>query len=343
MSVHGVTAIVPTYNSARWLPRTLSAIDRALSAVPNSEVLVVNDGSTDTTGAVLEDLRASLRTPLRVIDQNNLGRFLARWNGASDARFSQLLFVDSRVIIGEDALSYIESAEDRPDRSWIAHIDTMTDGLIGRFWEVPTYVFWGRYLRNPKPTILTPENFDQYPKGTTCLLVDRDQFLRACRAAWPADGEKLVSDDTRVLRKLVEMLPMRLDPGFRAHYEPRVRLKDFLAHSYDRGTLFVDSYAGTSTPRNAALLALGLAPLVAVLATLAGVLFGIWAVAVGVGVVALIGVAGLVLTASINRCPPRAIAGFLVYLAPFGLVFWAGLVRGLVLHRRLFRLDPATR
>ncbi|MGV8876605.1 MAG: glycosyltransferase family A protein [Rhodoglobus sp.] len=332
----GISAIVPTYNSAAWLPATLRRLDEALRNIGESEIVVVDDGSDDDTIDVLAALATELATPLRVVSQENRGRFLARWTGIQEAKFARLFFVDSRVTLAPDALDYVLSADAASDQTWVAHVDNGTTSLLGHFWEAPTHVFWGKYLRDPQPSMLTTENFDQYPKGTGCLLVDRAQFEKACLAAWPDADQKLVSDDTRILRHLVEQAPLRLDPGFRAEYEPRIRLSSFLSHAFDRGTLFVDSYAGTSGLRNVILVLLVVAPLGVLIAAAFATVMGAWLWVLGLLVFAVSVVSVFLLVAIANRCRRSAVVSFLVFFLPFGMVFWAGLARGLVIHRHAF-------
>ena len=67
-----VTFVVPCYNSAAYMRRS---IDSLLDTDQPCEILVVNDGSTDETGAIAHDYAA--RFPqVRAIDQDN-----ANWGG----------------------------------------------------------------------------------------------------------------------------------------------------------------------------------------------------------------------------------------------------------------------
>jgi glycosyltransferase involved in cell wall biosynthesis len=66
-----ITAIVPNYNHARYLPRSIGAL--ATQSVPAHEIIVVDDGSTDNSLEVLNDL--ARRYPMVRIYPNgrNLG------------------------------------------------------------------------------------------------------------------------------------------------------------------------------------------------------------------------------------------------------------------------------
>jgi glycosyltransferase involved in cell wall biosynthesis len=339
--VPDLSIVIASFDSAPWLPTTIGSLRAALSASSvSAEIVVVDDGSTDDTAAVLGELAAGSGAPLHVVRQPNRGRFLARWAGAQAARSSRLFLFDSRLLMDPESFAYFERIDAHlPDgQVWNGHVPTDASApLVGRFWEVPTHIFWGGYLAHPAATDITLDNFDRVPKGTGCLVIDKDLFVAACQAAWPEENADLVSDDTKLLRYVAGIRPIRLDPGFRATYRPRVTVAGFLRHAFDRGTLFVDSYAGTSALRNAALIGLAVAPIVALGALILAAAFGVWWLmwlVLGAVVVGLVAPAAV---AAGRGAAGRAILGYLVYVLPFGAVFWAGLARGLWVHRKAFR------
>lgn len=335
-----VSVVLASYNAAPWVTEALdSVVHAALRTSWQVELVVVDDGSTDQTAQVLAAYQAACSIPMRVVSQQNTGRFLAFYAAAEAAAGERILIMGDRMRLQPDAFEYLERIDPGlPDgQVWNGHVPTAPDGpLVSRFWEVPLHIFWGSYLANPKPTQITEENFDRVPKGTGSLLIGRKFFLDACRAVWPKDNAALVSDDTKLLRYVVKHRPMRLDPGFGAVYRPRVNLKSFLSHAFTRGTLFVDSYAGTSRLRDVLLVSLSIAPVVYVVALLVSLLAGAWPLLlllVGLGLLGLLAPAAV---AAIRKAPPRAILSYMTYVVPFGVVFWAGLVRGVVIHRRAF-------
>jgi len=83
-----VSVIVPTWNRADWLTATVeSALAQTRAPL---EVIVVDDGSTDQTGAVA----ASLPAGVRYVRQANAGVAAARNTGAREARGDLLAFLD---------------------------------------------------------------------------------------------------------------------------------------------------------------------------------------------------------------------------------------------------------
>ena len=340
-----LSIVIASYDSAPWLPTTIGSLQTALARSDvRAEIVVVDDGSTDGTAEVLAELASTSAVPLRVVSQENRGRFLARWEGAQAARADRLLVFDSRLLMGPDSFAYFETVDAAlGSPPWNGHVPTDPAApLVGRFWEVPTHIFWGDYLAHPAPTEIGLDNFDLVPKGTGCLVIDKQLFLDACLAAWPEENAHLVSDDTKLLRYVCERRPLRLDPGFRALYRPRTTVRGFLRHAYERGTLFVDSYAGTSALRNVVLWALAVVPVLAVLALLLSLVLGAWWVVIVLLALVVLGLLAPAAAAAARRAPGRAVAAYLTYVVPFGAVFWAGLVRGLKVHRRSFaRSTPA--
>ena len=332
--------MIPSYNSASWLPTTFAALAKAVSAARVIvQVVVVDDGSTDDTGDVVSGLAASFPGVVELRQQQNQGRFLARWVGLERARSELTLLLDSRVLLDPDALVYLFSrlAEDPSTTVWNGHVRTDSSApLVGRFWEVPTHIFWANYLRRPRPMDITPENFDSVPKGTGTFLAPTELLRDAFRATWPSDDARLVSDDTKLLRWLVEAHPIRLDPGFSAVYRPRTTVRGFVSHTHDRGTLFVDSYAGTTPLRSMILVALAVLPVVFVGAIIALALSGLGSIALVTIVAAVLIALAPLVPAALNRCPPRALLAYAVVLPIFIVPFWIGLVRGLVIHRQAF-------
>jgi glycosyltransferase involved in cell wall biosynthesis len=84
-----VTAAITTYNRASFLPGALESVF-AQTRAPD-EVLVVDDGSTDETPAVL----AGYGDRIRVVRQENGGRSAARNAAVREARGRFLSFLDS--------------------------------------------------------------------------------------------------------------------------------------------------------------------------------------------------------------------------------------------------------
>jgi cellulose synthase/poly-beta-1,6-N-acetylglucosamine synthase-like glycosyltransferase len=102
-----LTVILPCYNEAERLPGTLQALLTHLSDAPGEvEVLVVDDGSTDATATVAQDMAAADRR-LRVLSYGpNRGKGFA-------VRTGMLAAEGERVVITDADGSYRPSDLDR--------------------------------------------------------------------------------------------------------------------------------------------------------------------------------------------------------------------------------------
>ena len=95
-----LSIVVPAYQNEAGLNECLRAL--APSAGPDTEILVVDDGSTDDTSG------AAARLGARVIRlEKNFGAGRARNEGAKHAQGDVLLFVDSDVVAQPDTVSRV--------------------------------------------------------------------------------------------------------------------------------------------------------------------------------------------------------------------------------------------
>lgn len=94
-----VSIIIPCHNSARWLAEALeSALAQTWSTV---EIIVVDDGSTDGSGAVAQGFAAR---GVQVVSQPNQGAAAARNTGLRQARGAYVQFLDADDLLAPDKL-----------------------------------------------------------------------------------------------------------------------------------------------------------------------------------------------------------------------------------------------
>jgi glycosyltransferase involved in cell wall biosynthesis len=85
-----VSIVIPAYNAARYIRRSLqSALDQSWS---NIEILVVDDGSTDSTAEIIKSYND---TRIRYIYQTNQGQGAARNNGIENSRGQYVTLLDA--------------------------------------------------------------------------------------------------------------------------------------------------------------------------------------------------------------------------------------------------------
>ena len=125
-SLPAVSVIIPAYNVAGFVEASIrSVLDQTLQPV---EVIVVDDGSTDRTAAVVE---AVVDSRVRLVRQSNRGVSAARNAGLALARAPLVLFLDGDDLLVPDALGRMSAAlQAQPDRVAVVaqHEKILEDG-----------------------------------------------------------------------------------------------------------------------------------------------------------------------------------------------------------------------
>ena len=99
---HLVSVIIPVYNVENYLQKCLDSCFSQTYA--NIEVVAINDGSTDTSGEVLDEYAAN-ESRLKVFHQQNKGVVYARELGVTNSKGEYICFVDSDDFIEKDMIS----------------------------------------------------------------------------------------------------------------------------------------------------------------------------------------------------------------------------------------------
>ncbi|TBR56728.1 hypothetical protein B4U84_28310 [Westiellopsis prolifica IICB1] len=92
MTSSGVSVIIPAYNAAKTIAETLESVCE--QTFSNWEVIVINDGSSDETAAIVASF-AKQDSRMRVVSQPHMGVSAARNTGIDLAQFDWLLFLDA--------------------------------------------------------------------------------------------------------------------------------------------------------------------------------------------------------------------------------------------------------
>lgn len=141
-----VSFIIPVYNCKSYLEGCIRSILQ--TGLVSSEIILVDDGSTDGSGAVCDALAAEC-AQIRVIHQSNGGASAARNRGLREAGGERILFLDADDSIDSDLLAEV-LADDRCSQT-----DLTVYGM--------TFDYYHRgkcYRRDPlgypEDTVLTP-------------------------------------------------------------------------------------------------------------------------------------------------------------------------------------------
>lgn len=116
-----ITVIIPCYNVAPWVRRCLDSVLTALP--PASEIVAVDDGSTDGTADELRDFESRFAKDgadaqdrsLNVIRQENRGVSAARNRALDVARGEYVFFVDPDDVVAPDFFTAMVAALERDE------------------------------------------------------------------------------------------------------------------------------------------------------------------------------------------------------------------------------------
>lgn len=102
MAAGTVSIVIPVYNNEKYLTKCLESVTN--QTYQELEIIVVDDGSTDSSGAIC-DQYATKDDRIRVCHQKNGGVSNARNNGIAVATGEYLTFIDGDDYIGPDYIS----------------------------------------------------------------------------------------------------------------------------------------------------------------------------------------------------------------------------------------------
>ncbi|MEK7067426.1 MAG: glycosyltransferase family A protein [Patescibacteria group bacterium] len=106
-----ISIIIPIYNQAEEIQAVLASV--LSQTYKQYEVIIINDGSTDSTALALESLKYKFwdkKIRCKIIQQNNQGANAARSRGAEEARGEFIIFWDADVVGAPTMLEKMHNA-----------------------------------------------------------------------------------------------------------------------------------------------------------------------------------------------------------------------------------------
>lgn len=129
-----ISVIVPVYNVETYLERCVESILK--QTYTNFELILINDGSTDSSGNICDSL-ASKHENIRVYHIENAGVSNARNMGIQLAMGSWITFIDSDDLVTTDYLATLASAVEGENIGFvIAPLHHIKNGIVT---DLPSY------------------------------------------------------------------------------------------------------------------------------------------------------------------------------------------------------------
>lgn len=126
-----ISVVIPAYNYAKTLSRAAESVLNQLDE--HCELLIIDDGSTDDTPAVIALLEQSYPQRFRAVRQKNAGLSAVRNRGIDMARGDYLVFLDADDELTDHALgNLIEHITQNPQTRLVigGHVSVHPDGRI---------------------------------------------------------------------------------------------------------------------------------------------------------------------------------------------------------------------
>ena len=185
-----LSIIIPVYNVEKYLLECVNSFDIPPEA--GYEIILIDDGSTDSSGVLCEKIKRDLGNGVTVIHQRNRGLSAARNSGLEVAKGTYIAFVDSDDRIAKKSLEKI--------LSWIevskADICIMRAEKFypdGRREDMGENIHFANVHNQSSFAVI--EHIASRPKfpGSVCTKIFRREFLEKNHFRFPKD--KRHSDD----------------------------------------------------------------------------------------------------------------------------------------------------
>lgn len=161
-----ITIIIPVYNSEKTITKTLqSIIDQSFT---NFEILIINDGSTDSTLNVISNIKDPR---IRIISKSNSGVINAYIFGIKNSSSDYIMFCDSDDFYKDD---FIENAYTRISTEKVDVVSFKTNyvSLSGKVLKTSKYgINSGRYSKEEiQKLLLSNITFNSFKSGLTHII-----------------------------------------------------------------------------------------------------------------------------------------------------------------------------
>jgi glycosyltransferase involved in cell wall biosynthesis len=196
-----VSIIIPAYNADRFIAATLDSV--LAQTFTDFEVIVVNDGSTDRTQAIVEQY-VQQDARIQLINHPNQGVGLTRQRGKAAAQGEFIAFLDADDLwLPDNLAAHLRHFAGNPHlgisfgRVEFMHCDGTPTGRYSssRLHNIePVHLFYENLLITPSNAIVRRAVFEQIG-GFDCDLSgaeDQEFFLRTRCFGWPVEGIEAV-------------------------------------------------------------------------------------------------------------------------------------------------------
>lgn len=188
-----ISIILPLYNAEQFLRDGLTAVKQ--QSYINWELIVVNDGSTDSTANIFNELTNNWQQNIKFLEQENAGPYAARNLALDQVKGDYIAFLDiDDLWYGFHLAEHLQLLEDNPEIDWVYAANKMIDLTDNR-------------------KVITESNFYQSGKAKDFLKLKNKTIANA----------KLITDKKAVICQLESGLQL----GYQFSLSRRKVFKDY--------------------------------------------------------------------------------------------------------------------
>lgn len=230
MESYKISVIVPVYNTKKYLQRCADSLTN--QSYGNIEIILVDDGSTDGSGDLCDELgRKDFR--IKIIHKKNGGLISAWKAGVESSTGKYLCFVDSDDWVDTDMVSGMAAFLTGSEREIISsdYVIERDHGSGQYVWqELQPGIYEGEEWRKVLPNLLGEEK--RYVCMSRCMkLISRRLIEENCKYSDPV--VRLGEDTTIMLPALIDC--QRLVVMDHKAYYHYLYVKESMIHKYDKG------------------------------------------------------------------------------------------------------------
>jgi glycosyltransferase involved in cell wall biosynthesis len=233
-----ISIIIPTYNRADILRKSLACYENQTLPAPDFEILLIDDGSSDHTLQVVDEIKKNYPIALQFLKQNHKGANAARNLGIKNSKGKLLLFT------GDDILPLSNFLEEH----WNRHLKSRMDERVAvlgltewspdikvtplmKYLEVCDYLPQFEYNRIDNPESLAHEFF-----YTSNITVHREFLLKY--GVFDEEMNKPFADDGELAYRLKKKdLRIVYQPNAKAYHWHEIRLHNLYKRAQTAGEM----------------------------------------------------------------------------------------------------------
>lgn len=177
-----VSVIIPIYNSEKYLEKCVNSVLENQGKISDIEILLINDGSTDSSGEICEKYAEQYDNIIYICKKNE-GLSATRNRGIKEANGKYLVYLDSDDTLMEHTIDsvadFFDMHYDEIDLVTYPQIDIRRDGTLHKHFRFSILEHSGVYDLNKYPYITqTRVNVMVKNKGNKNILFDTTPGFR---------------------------------------------------------------------------------------------------------------------------------------------------------------------